>query len=65
MMHQKMETLSKQRLLKRIEALNIWKKNGQRAPHKPLLILYALAKFQNEGMRKIHMRWQGKILNSC
>lgn len=26
--------------------LIIWKKNGQRAPHKPLLILYALAQLQ-------------------
>lgn len=26
--------------------LSIWKKSGQRAPHKPLLILYALAQLQ-------------------
>src|ERR1700687_4129310 len=26
--------------------LTIWQKNGQRAPHKPLLILYALAQLQ-------------------
>jgi putative restriction endonuclease len=26
--------------------LTIWKKNGQRAPHKPLLLLYALAQIQ-------------------
>ncbi|MGC5328319.1 phosphorothioated DNA-binding restriction endonuclease [Brevibacillus sp. SYSU BS000544] len=26
--------------------LTIWKKSGQRAPHKPLLILYALGEFQ-------------------
>lgn len=31
----------------RISNLNIWKKNGERAPHKPLLILYALGQFYN------------------
>lgn len=30
----------------RISKLTIWKKNGQRAPHKPLLVLYALGKLQ-------------------
>ncbi|MDR5659251.1 hypothetical protein RH915_07095 [Serpentinicella sp. ANB-PHB4] len=29
-------------LKNRIENLSIWKKGDQRAPHKPLLILYAL-----------------------
>jgi putative restriction endonuclease len=29
-----------------IESLNVWKRGGQRAPHKPLLLLYALARFQ-------------------
>lgn len=31
----------------KISNLSIWKKNGQRAPHKPLLILYALGEYQN------------------
>lgn len=34
-------------LKKKISSMSIWKKNGQRAPHKPLLILYALGQFQN------------------
>ena len=29
-----------------IKNLTIWKKRGERAPHKPLLILYALGKIQ-------------------
>lgn len=33
-------------LLYRIKHLNVWKKEGQRAPHKPLLILLALGQFQ-------------------
>ncbi len=34
-------------LKNKISSISIWKKNGQRAPHKPLLILYALGQFQN------------------
>lgn len=29
--------------------LTVWRKGGQRAPHKPLLILYALGRIQNYG----------------
>jgi putative restriction endonuclease len=29
----------------RVATLTVWKKGGQRAPHKPLLLLYALAQF--------------------
>lgn len=34
-------------LIEKLESLSIWKKGEQRAPHKPLLILYAFAKLQN------------------
>jgi putative restriction endonuclease len=37
-------------LLNKIESINIWKKDGQRAPHKPLLILYALGQLQSAGI---------------
>ncbi|MDF2926604.1 MAG: endonuclease [Paenibacillaceae bacterium] len=37
-------------LKKRMGHLSIWKKNGQRAPHKPLLILYALARLQQHAV---------------
>ncbi len=40
-------------LMKSINDLSIWRKGDQRAPHKPLLILYALAKYQNEGKKYI------------
>jgi putative restriction endonuclease len=33
-------------VLARFDVLNVWKKGGQRAPHKPLLVLYALARWQ-------------------
>lgn len=33
-------------VLNRFEKINVWKKGDQRAPHKPLLILYALGRWQ-------------------
>lgn len=35
----------------RIKNLSIWKKGDQRAPHKPLLILYALGRLQDNNYR--------------
>lgn len=31
-------------LLKRFSDITVWKQGGQRAPHKPLLVLYAIGK---------------------
>ncbi len=33
-------------ILTRFDQLNIWKQGEQRAPHKPLLVLYALGRWQ-------------------
>lgn len=33
----------------RVEGIRQWTKNGNRAPHKPLLLLYALGRFQHDG----------------
>ena len=33
-------------IFKRFDSINIWKQGEQRAPHKPLLILYALSRWQ-------------------
>src|SRR3954468_24577231 len=33
-------------ILERFEKLSIWKQGDQRAPHKPLLVLYALGRWQ-------------------
>jgi putative restriction endonuclease len=35
---------TREKLLTRIREVSVWKKGDQRAPHKPLLILYALGK---------------------
>lgn len=39
--------MNRNELKERIEKLSIWKKGEQRAPHKPLLILYALGRLQD------------------
>ena len=36
--------MDKRELKSQIEGVNVWKKGAQRAPHKPLLLLYALAR---------------------
>ncbi len=36
--------MTKEEFLKRIDAINVWKSGGQRAPHKPLLLLLALGR---------------------
>jgi putative restriction endonuclease len=33
-------------ILSRFDVLSIWKRGDQRAPHKPLLVLYALGRWQ-------------------
>lgn len=42
--------MDEEMLKKTFSNLNIWKKNGQRAPHKPLLLLYALGRLQENIM---------------
>ena len=36
--------LSRTELLRRIDRITVWKRGSERAPHKPLLILYALGR---------------------
>lgn len=38
--------MEKESVKQRFKTLNAWKSGGQRAPHKPLLILYALGRYQ-------------------
>lgn len=40
--------MEKEEFMQRVSNLNVWKNNGVRAPHKPLVLLYALGKLQNE-----------------
>jgi len=36
--------MNKSEIRKRIQNLNVWKQGSQRAPHKPLLLLYAMGR---------------------
>jgi len=46
---------TREKLLTRIREVSVWKKGDQRAPHKPLLILYALGKLL-EGQDELTQR---------
>jgi putative restriction endonuclease len=46
----------------RFEAINVWKRGGQRAPHKPLLALYAIGRLQRGEPRMIAFRDVNKHL---
>ncbi|ADU29390.1 phosphorothioated DNA-binding restriction endonuclease [Evansella cellulosilytica] len=49
-------------LIDKITNLSIWKKGDQRAPHKPLLILYALARLQSSQERLLsYSEARGKL----
>ncbi len=39
-----MKKLTKSKILQLFEQLTVWKRGGERAPHKPLLVLYALGR---------------------
>ncbi|WP_405085018.1 phosphorothioated DNA-binding restriction endonuclease [Microbispora sp. NBC_01389] len=39
--------------VERVAGIKPWKRHGERAPHKPLLLLYALGRFQRDGGRPI------------
>ena len=47
------ETTDESALFKRFQAITTWKRAGERAPHKPLLILIALARIQRREPRLI------------
>ena len=38
-------------LLRRVTELGLWRRGGERAPHKPLLILLALGRLSQGGKR--------------
>lgn len=53
--------MTKHAILSKFEALNVWKRGDQRAPHKPLLVLYALARWQ-QGETEIRFEAAAPIL---
>ncbi len=53
--------MSSEALLRRFDNLNVWKKKGECAPHKPLLVLYALGRWQR-GLTDVSFREAEKDL---
>ena len=45
--------MRREEIIRRFETLNLWRSGGQRAPHKPLLILYAIGRLLRDGTRLI------------
>ena len=45
--------MDRESIVQRFQAIRVWKRNGVSAPHKPLLILYALGKLLNGESRLI------------
>jgi putative restriction endonuclease len=55
------EIMEASELKEKISNLTIWKKNGQRAPHKPLLILLSLAQLQQDHTVLPYDQVKGKL----
>ena len=45
--------MNREEIIQRFETLNIWSSGGQRAPHKPLLVLYAIGRLLRDETRLI------------
>ena len=45
--------MNRKLILQKFANLNIWKRSGERAPHKPLLVLYAIGKLRQDNRRLI------------
>lgn len=42
--------MDREEIIRRFETLNVWKRDGKRAPHKPLLVLYAIGRMLHDGI---------------
>ena len=45
--------MHREEVIKRFENLELWSRRGERAPHKPLLVLYAIRRLLGDGTRLI------------
>ena len=45
--------MNRETLIQTFETLNLWRSGGERAPHKPLLVLYAIGRLLRDGIRLI------------
>ncbi|GEM_PF-2172686 len=51
--------MSPEELKQHIRQITVWKRGEQRAPHKPLLLLYALERCLNDGSFPSSFLWAG------
>src|SRR5580658_4228827 len=56
--------MTREAILEQFDRLNVWSRGGQRAPHKPLLILYALGRWSRGQTGDIPFRDAEPILTS-
>ena len=45
--------MRREEIIQRFETLNVWRRDGKRALHKPLLVLYAIGRMLRDGIRLI------------
>ena len=45
--------MDREAIIQKFETLNLWKRAGERAPHKPLLVLYAIKRLLRDDVRLI------------
>ena len=43
--------MNREEIIQKFESLKPWKQSGKRAPHKPLLVLYAIRRLLQDGKR--------------
>jgi putative restriction endonuclease len=55
--------MSREAILESFDRLNVWSRGGQRAPHKPLLALYALGRWSRGDMGATPFRDVDRDLN--
>lgn len=55
--------MNKETILKQFRKITVWKRGGERAPHKPLLLLFALGKLLNNKSRMISYKEIDKTLD--
>ena len=55
--------LTREEILKRVGGIKVWRSGEKRAPHKPLLLLYALAQAEN-GNRDLTYAQVDPVLSS-
>ena len=45
--------MNREEIIQTFETLSLWRREGERAPHKPLLVLYAIGRLLRDGIRLI------------